>query len=135
MPAQGAKFSCRMQLMKKGDRILILLVLVAAGLGLLYLSFSGKSGARVIVRTDGIVTHEFSLQEDLDLWLTGYDGGSNRLVITNGKASITQADCPDKLCAHQPPIDEEGEIIVCLPHRITIEIESDSASSIDAVVR
>lgn len=121
--------------MKKGDRILIFLALAAAGLGFLYLALSGNSGTRVIVRIDGTVTHEFSLQEELDLWLSGYEGGVNRLVIADGRASIVEADCPDKLCAHQPAIDEEGEIIVCLPHRITIEIESDNVASIDAVVR
>jgi hypothetical protein len=44
------------------------------------------------------------------------------LVIKDGKAFIQNADCPDKICAEHKPISKTGETIVCLPHKLVIEI-------------
>ena len=61
------------------------------------------------------------------------NGGTNVLVIEDHKASITEADCPDKLCIHQGQIWGAGQMIVCLPNRLTVTIEGVS-SGVDIVV-
>ena len=47
----------------------------------------------------------------------------NVLIISNGKASISEASCPDLICAHHRPIENVGETIVCLPNKVVITIE------------
>ena len=111
--------------MKKRDIILILSVLIIAGALFLVLEMSKSEGARVIVKIDGVEVAEYSLSEN-----GSYDlnGGTNILVIENGIAWLSDATCPDKLCVHQGKISKTGEVITCLPNKLTITVygaESD----------
>lgn len=44
------------------------------------------------------------------------------LVISDGKADMESADCPNQICVHHGAISHTGETIVCLPNRVVIEI-------------
>ena len=57
------------------------------------------------------------------------ESGVNFLVIEDGKAYVSEADCPDKICVDHAPISRVGETIVCLPHGVVIAIESDKKSN------
>ena len=58
---------------------------------------------------------------------------------------MKEADCPDKYCVKQGKIKNVGETIVCLPHKVVVEIEKTSKGTdsndnmkndeIDAVVK
>ncbi|MFR4337598.1 MAG: NusG domain II-containing protein [Lachnospira pectinoschiza] len=50
---------------------------------------------------------------------------------------MTDADCPDKLCVKTGMISKTGETIVCLPHRVVVEIIGAAAddSGVDSIVR
>lgn len=37
---------------------------------------------------------------------------------------VSEATCPDKICVHQGKIHMDGEIIVCLPNKMTAQIKS-----------
>jgi len=50
-------------------------------------------------------------------------GPSEILVISDGKASVLEASCPDLVCAHHKPIQNTGETIVCLPNKVIITVE------------
>ena len=52
----------------------------------------------------------------------------NIIVIENGEVSMQEADCPDKACVRQGKIRQSGEAIICLPHRLTVEISADDTS-------
>ena len=47
---------------------------------------------------------------------------TNLLVIKDGKADVTEADCPDKLCVHQKAISKTNETIVCLPNKVVVQV-------------
>ena len=69
----------------------------------------------VLVKKNGQRISKHSLSEDNEYIL---NGGSNILVVKNGKAYMKEANCPDKLCIHQSKISRTGERIVCLPNRL-----------------
>ena len=48
--------------------------------------------------------------------------GKNIVKIKNGKAFVSYADCPDKLCMKQGEISDADKTIVCLPNRLTVRI-------------
>jgi hypothetical protein len=48
---------------------------------------------------------------------------------------MAEADCPDGLCVKQHKIDKTGQTIVCLPHRVVIEIEGGQTNELDGVVQ
>ena len=51
--------------------------------------------------------------------------GYNKLHIEHDGISVTEADCRDHICMDQGKASQAGVPIVCLPHRLTIEIEGD----------
>ncbi len=105
--------------MKKRDIILIAGILIAALALLLVLELTKTEGARVVVRVDGKNVAEYSLTENGRYEL---NGGTNILVIEEGKAYLCEANCPDKLCVNQGKIHRTGEVITCLPNKLTVTV-------------
>ena len=117
--------------LKRGDLYLIvgclLAALVCCGLWLLL----RKDGGTVIVEQNGRETARYALTEDRTVRIEG-EGGYNLLVIQNGEAWLSEADCPNLLCVKAGKIRYAGQSIVCLPHKLAVRI-TGGASSLDAV--
>ena len=80
---------------------------------------------------DGEVYGTYSLAENQTVKIqTGH--GTNVLVIENGSAHMEEADCPDGYCKRQGTISRVNETIVCLPHKLVAEVESDGSTTDDA---
>ena len=93
-----------------------------------------QEGARAVVTIDGRKTADYDLSEDREEVIeTEY--GCNRLVIHEGTAAVTEADCPDKVCVREGRIRWSGQSIVCLPHRLVVSIEGNGEQEIDGLVR
>lgn len=93
-----------------------------------------KNAAMVCITDSEGLQSCFSLTEDRIFTVeTGL--GTNVIEIKDGKVSVSDADCPDKLCAKQGAISKAGESIVCLPHKLVVRITGDEAaeSTYDAV--
>ena len=105
--------------MKKRDIILIASILAVAIALFLIVELTKEEGAGVTVKVDGVKVAEYSLTADGTYPL---NGGTNILVIENGKAYLTDANCPDKLCVHQGKISMTGETITCLPNKLTVTV-------------
>ena len=111
--------------MKKNDLILLITILVLSiVLFVGYRLFFYQSGNSVSIYIDGEFYQKLPLNNDASLNIPGADGGINHLEIKNGAASITDANCPDKLCVHQKKIQNNGESLVCLPHKVIVEVSS-----------
>ena len=79
-----------------------------------------------------------SSEGSIEFTVSGYQGGINSIIISNGSVTVSDADCPDKLCVKTGKINRAGETIVCLPHRVVVEIKRNSVSdndNIDSVVQ
>lgn len=59
-------------------------------------------------------------------------GGETVIEAQPGRIRVQQADCPDQICVHQGWISHGGLPIVCLPHRLSIEI-TGGGEGLDAV--
>lgn len=111
--------------MKRNDWIL-LGVLSAVGLLALLLcyAFLGGTGEEVVVTVDGNEVMRLPLSEDTEVTVTGYGGGTNTLVIQDGKVWVREASCPDQICVHTGYADEVKSI-VCLPNRVVVSLEQE----------
>ncbi len=121
----------------RNDIILAAVILIIAVAGLLFVKLTKTQGNTVVVKIDGVKAVEYSLEEEVRYEIkTGKNNEDiNVLVIKDGKASITEADCPDGICKDYRPISYVGETIVCLPHKVVVEITGDTTDiSLDAVV-
>lgn len=117
--------------MKKKDWILIAVILcVAAAAYLSHQLLRNTGAANIIVKVNGEITGTYDLNEDQ---VISINGGSNILEIKNGRADMTEADCPDLLCVHQKPVSADGENIICLPNKVVVEVESKTKSKIDSM--
>lgn len=111
-------------------RVLPLVVFVLLSLVLFFLFYHKEEGDRVRVTVDGTMIAEFPLDEDITVAL---NGGTNILVIKDGKAAIVEADCPDKICIKQGWVSRMGECITCLPNKVVVEVLKTN-DSVDLVV-
>ena len=58
----------------------------------------------------------------------------NILLCQDGVVRMIQSSCPDQICVHHKAVSTVGENIICLPHKIVVEITGDEASALDGVV-
>ena len=128
-----------MKKLQKYKNDLILSALIAAA-GILiasgYYLMHQEAGNTITITVDGTLFRTLSLSSDTMIDIPGANGGSNRLVIKNGQASITEADCPDKLCIHQSSIRHNGESLVCLPHKVIVKVTADvSDDDLDGIAK
>ena len=120
----------------KNDIILISVILVAALIFLAVFTLNKQEGSAVTVKIDGVDSDIYELNKDIsvDIVTGENDEFINTLVIADGKAYIVNANCPDKICEGHRPVSYTGETIVCLPHKVTIEITAAKTDiELDAV--
>jgi len=115
---------------KRNDILLILGLLLAAGLMWLFFR-PGEAGAAAVVTQDGKEIRRIDLSIDQEITVA-VENGYNTLLIENGEIFVSDADCGDHTCIHTGRISHEGEQIVCLPHKLVIEVVGGEAPELDA---
>ena len=116
----------------RNDIILALVLLLIAGALWLFTELSKKAGTEVAVIVNGTETARYSLFEEREIRLEN-ETGYNILVIKDGKADVTEASCPDKICVNQHKISKTGETITCLPNKTVIKVVGSGEDEIDFV--
>jgi Uncharacterized protein conserved in bacteria len=115
-------------MMKKGDKIIlsIIIVLIAIGFGIKYYSGRNKEGIASI-EIDGKVygTYDLKRSENKKFDLKLPDNEHSTVEINNGRIRIYEANCPDKVCVRTGWISKPGEVIVCLPYKIIVKISGN----------
>ena len=113
------------------DIALIIGILIIAGL-FFGLNLKSSKGSKVSVTDGEGNSYSYSLLTDSkNVLKTHY--GYNVLVIKDGKAFISEADCHNCECIKQGSISNDGEMIFCMPHKLVIKVESDSVNEYDSV--
>ena len=109
--------------MKKADRHLTSGLLLISAVFFLWFYNTRESGAEVLVMIDQKEVARLPLEENQTFQISS-DLGNNLLVIKDGIARVTEADCPDKICVNNyaAGIRYNGESIICLPHRVVVSI-------------
>lgn len=120
----------------KRDLIFLLAVLAAALFAGFFVKLSGNTkGAFAVVTVDGERYGTYPLSKDQEIPIVAGGRTANLLVIEDGRADITEADCPDKLCVHQRAIANTNETIVCLPNKVVVSVEGNEESEIDSIAK
>ena len=103
---------------------LLFAVIVLGGV-LLYLNLGKGEGTVAVVSVDGEVLERIDLSKVREAYefevTTPY--GNNTVHVDPGAISVTEADCPDHVCIYQGRLTGSGIPIICMPHRLVIEIE------------
>lgn len=117
----------------KNDFLAIGIVAVIAILVsvIFWTSVGTEEGSMVSIYQEGVLIKEILLDSDTEFVIEG--DYKNVVTIKDGKAAITESDCPGTDCVHSGWIHEAGRSIVCLPNRVELRIEG--TSEVDFVVR
>ena len=105
-------------------KLLLLLSLSALLLSLIACGKQSADELTVTVKVSGEVIARLPLSEDTELTIEGV-GGTNLLVIKDGAAWVTSADCKNQICVNTGKIDGTSMLgmITCLPHEVVIYLE------------
>jgi len=123
----------------KGDKILffciILLSLIIFAAFQVYGFADGKT--YVLIEVNGKLYQKVSLGSDgpnLKIHIPAATG-ENVVEIDRDSVRMLYAQCPDQDCIRQGWISRPGQIIVCLPNKIVIKVQSDNnyADEVDEV--
>lgn len=108
----------------RNDILLICVILcVALGVFVLFKSIL-KNGKTAVVKVNNEVVFSSGLSEDCSQKIAT-ENGYNIIEIKDGTVRISEADCRDKICVNHRPIGKTGETVVCLPHKLVVEIEGE----------
>lgn len=107
-------------------RVILFLLLAAVAASAAFLLFQGPKARAPVAR----ITRDGVLLEEIDLTKTQApfsflleDGrGRNLISVEQGRIRVSEADCPDQICVDQGWISDGTVPIVCLPHRLMIQI-------------
>lgn len=119
---------------KKNIFIFAAIVLVCAAIWLFYAL--APNGGTAEIKLDGELyeTVDFaSLEAAKEIFIDPNLAGGVELTITADSTgiSVTRATCPDKTCVETGKIARAGEVIICLPAKLSITVSG--ASDADAI--
>lgn len=81
----------------------------------------GGAADKAIIRSGGKVFREVSLTHDIEINVPG-PLGSSLVTIHNHQARIASDPSPRQYCVRQGWLKNEGEVAICLPNQISVEL-------------
>lgn len=129
-----------MKSLTKGDKFLILIIIVVNVLALVFINQSlfsyeekyisiqvNGEEIKTVIFDDNMIGKTIPIETEY---------GYNLVEIGDGEVRVIEADCPDQLDVKQGYISKVGEVIVCLPNRLVVEIKGiGTETEIDGISR
>ncbi len=110
--------------MKKKEILIFTSLFILALAAVLYIQFAPSGESKTLLITiDGKEYRKTTIDEETyEAFSIETDYGVNDVVIEHGAVNVVSADCPNQICVHTKEAYMAGDIIVCLPHKVVIEI-------------
>jgi len=104
----------------RGDWGVLILGLLLVGW--LYAEFwHSEPAGKVRIRTGNTIFATYSLSQDRIVEVPGPIGISH-IVIHHHQARFESSPCHNQYCVHQGWLERAGQVAVCLPNRISLEM-------------
>ena len=142
---------------RRGDLLLLVFFLGSSLLLAVILALNARRGETLQIYADGQLSYEVPLMQDAlqeaaqesYLLIRFLDDGEpvftldtqkpelpegtsyNLLQIQDGNVQMLAADCPDQICVRHKPVFRAKESIICLPHKLSVEISGARGKSAD----
>ena len=114
-------------MLKKGDLVLltILLVIVLAAFVGIEIFKGGDNRDRVaVVKQGDIIVKRINLNNVKGAESFEISGEyKETILVEKGRIRFAFANCPDKLCVKKGWLSRKGDVAVCIPNRVIINIE------------
>ncbi|HFX3886609.1 TPA: NusG domain II-containing protein [Enterococcus faecium] len=127
-------------LLKSWDVFIILLLTVLSFLPVMIFGLQQNTATaekEAVLRVDGTEIKTFPLMagEESNTYTYKDEHGDYNLIEINGdRVRIKEADCDDQICVRRGWATKNGETIVCLPHKLVIEVRSTDGGDEDSLI-
>ncbi|GAB2023097.1 NusG domain II-containing protein [Pseudolactococcus yaeyamensis] len=108
--------------MKPLDFIIIICLMMASFTPFLLLGNKSTPNRQAQLRVDAQIIKSFDLTKNQTYTYQDDDGDSNKIEVRDGRIAIVYANCGDQICVRKGFINQTGQTIVCLPHKLVIEV-------------
>ncbi|MDQ0089299.1 hypothetical protein J2T12_002711 [Paenibacillus anaericanus] len=129
--------------MKRGDMLLIGLIVIVALAFLVPRWFESSEKNHnetpkvANITVDGKLFKTVELTKEEQIIDVKTEFGYNILKVHDYGIEMIEADCPDEVCLSFGFVERNGGTIVCLPHRVLVEIEGipGEGDDVDVIVK
>ncbi|PLX41583.1 MAG: hypothetical protein C0608_05230 [Deltaproteobacteria bacterium] len=104
-------------------------------LSLLIPIFKGDVQPDRLIIFEGRQVREVAFESGATIEAHGPLGVTRFEVDEEGMVSVSTAPCPNRLCVSMGPISDSGEMIICVPNRVALEVVGKKGGGVDAVSR
>ena len=111
----------------------LLAAMVALGAALLLMQQGGGAATVRVTGTDGF-SETFDLGEDRTVEVPG-PLGTTVVAVRDGAARVISSPCPQQICVRMGPARRAGEVIVCVPNGVVVELAGEGHGRVDAITR
>ncbi|WP_139905267.1 NusG domain II-containing protein [Clostridium thermarum] len=84
----------------------------------------------VVIEIDGKEYKSFPLDKNATIPIK-IAGNYNLIEIIDGKVHVAEANCHDELCVKDGYISKPGQMLICLPHKVVVQISGTDIPEID----
>lgn len=91
-----------------------------------WLTLRGAGGTVANIYRDGelIMSIDLALVTQPQTFTLSDESGTNTITVERGRICVSEADCPDQVCVRAGWLSDSASPIVCLPHRLVIQLGS-----------
>lgn len=110
----------------KADRLCLLFLGVIAALCVVWVALIplfARPATEADVYQNGKFLQTLRLDEPVGYTLFSSNGGSNTIVVQDGRICVSHATCPDQVCVKQGWVSTDATPIVCLPNGLVIQVK------------
>ena len=117
------------------EKTLIAVILLISITSIYWISRDGvqqSSESKIaVIYQDSKLSQEVGLEEDR---LIALPLEEMQIQVKAGMIRVAMSDCPKQICVNMGWIKTPGQIIVCAPNKMLVEIKSSDPQFLDAVV-
>ena len=115
--------------------VIICGVMLVSTFATIFLQQGEASQARIYVDGKLIESIDLAAYTEPYTFTVENEYGVNEITVDNGRICVSDADCPDKSCVRQGWIGGSAAPIVCLPHKLVIELYNNETPPVDAIAK
>lgn len=105
--------------------LIIIFTLIAAAAAVYFIYFCGASTSKINIYSEGRLVRSVDLSEskNYSFDIINSKGNKNTVTVKDGMISVSDADCPDKICVNTAGIKGDPHPIICVPNQLIISAE------------
>lgn len=130
-------------MIKKWDLIIIILLILFSFLPVSIFSYQQAKETEASSRYVAVITVDKKVVKEIEISshtgtqrfeIISQDSDINVIEVKDSQVRMKSANCADQVCVRTRAISKPGQTIICLPHKIVVEIKAVNAPSEEMII-